>query len=409
MSWRDTLLQASFRGVSFDVESVGDTTARSLALHEYPYRDGADAEDLGTGARRMRFTAIVWGDDYETRLQALLAAVRQADVGELVHPVFGTVPNALCALWRIDHAADLRDGARLELEFVEAGAAVRVFDQASPVLAAEKISTLGDEARAAADEALVERVETVAAGPVPTALKLKSTMQQALTKLRALTDTTPLRALLSDLDPLFYPQAYVADARAVLDRALQGLPFGGRNLLFDGPASGGSGMTDFDRAAHHLGPAAMTLPAVDANGALVQAHARVHAACSLAEAGAIVLAAELDEPMLERADVEQLANTAREAIQAAIEGMRGSAVGGPSAAAGAALRALAYQVQVAATSVIEQRPPVVVQRMPVTGPLRLVAHVLYGDHSRAGELVRLNAFGRTLGVQAGEELRVYAR
>lgn len=413
MAWRDTLLNASFKGIEFDIERVDDSQQRSVALHEYPYRDGADVEDLGTGPNRLRFSAIIFNndpeqDDYEQRLEVLLAALRSAEPGELVHPVFGSM-QAICTQWSVGHEVDLRDGCKLVLEFVQAGTALRVFESPSPVLAAERITALGDSARAAADVALIDLVEDVRGGPVQRTLLLKASMNSALAQMRVLSDSTALTVLVSELDPIFYPQAYVTDARAVLERGLQGLPFGGRNLLFTtGQAVAGSGLADFDRAAKSLAPSAIALPAPNADGLLVQAHARVHTACSLAEAAAIVLAAELGEALLDRADVERLANTARSALQAALENMRAATVGGNSAEVGAAMRALAYQVQAAATAVIEQRPPVVLRVVPLTGPLRLVAHALYGDHTRAGELVRLNRFGRELVASAGQELKAYA-
>ena len=42
------------------------------------------------------------------------------------------------------------------------------------------------------------------------------------------------------------------------------------------------------------------------------------------------------------------------------------------------------------------------------GPLRLVAHQIYGDASRAAELGRLNALGRQVLVERGDTLNVYA-
>lgn len=433
MAWKDTLLQASFKGVEFDIEAVSDSAQRSVSLNEYPYRDGADVEDLGLGPNRIRFTAIVFNqrprrgpepaqDDYELRLAQLLAALRSADAGQLQHPVFGNIERAVCTSWTIDHEADFRDGCKLTLEFVEARAADRIFTEPSALLSGETISAQASAARDAADEALIARVELVKLGPMPRQLALRSQMQVALGQLRQLVDTTDLKVLMSDLDPLFFPRAYVADARAVLDRALQGLPFGGRNLLFGGSGSSSSttsssnsnstALGDFTRAAQRLGPSAIALLAPNSDAQVVQAHARVQASATLAEAAAIVLVGELESATLERADIEGVANTARTALQAAIEGMR-SAVGvealGEAAAAGAALRAVAYQVQEAAAAVIQLRPPVVARQAPLSGPLRLVAHALYGDHSRAAELVRLNAWGRKLVADRGEELKAYAR
>jgi len=47
MAWRDTLLPASFRDILFDVISSRDDTERAIVQHEYPYRDGAEVEDMG--------------------------------------------------------------------------------------------------------------------------------------------------------------------------------------------------------------------------------------------------------------------------------------------------------------------------------------------------------------------------
>lgn len=418
MAWRDTLLNASYKGIEFDVERIDDAETRALAVHEFPYRDGAEVEDLGLGPKRVRFTAVIFNanpavDDAQARLERLLAALRSAEPGALVHPVFGSMPRAICASWQISFDAELRDGARIALEFVEVGSALRVFTSPSAVQAAEKITTLGSAARDAADASLVRRVDSVrAAGPAPRTLRLKTQMQAALGKLRLFSEATSQATLLSGLDPIFSPQGYAADARALMSRGLQGLPFGGRNLL--ATATGAinalvsSGLADFDRAAQLLGPQAMLLPMPNADGLVVQAHAQVHASCTLADAAAVVLAAELELPLLDTADVERMAATARTAIQAALDALRTALPGGESAAAGAELRALAFQVQAAATAVIEQRPPVVLRTVPLTGPLRLVAHAFYGDHTRAPELARLNRFGATLVATAGQQIKAYA-
>lgn len=429
--WSETLLQASFKGIEFDIESVSDSQQRAAVTNEYPYRDGAEVEDLGVGPQRIRFTAIVFNarprrgsepaqDDYEARLATLLAALRSADAGRLVHPVFGNIDRAVCTSWTVEHEADFRDGCKISLEFVESRTADRIFETPSPVLAGEAVSAQADQARASADEALTARVQKVMKGPVPLQLNLRSQMQSALGKLRTLVDTTALKQRLSELDPLFYPQAYVADARNVLDRALQGLPFGGRNILFGGSSASSSstgsaarsGLADFDRASAALAPAQIALLAPNADALMVQAHARTHAGCCLAEAVIIVLTGELDEQLLDATDIERIAGATRAALQAALEDLRAAAgpeSAGAVAAASAGLRAVAFQVQQAARAVIELRPPVQLRAAPLTGPLRLVAHSLYGDHTRAAELLRLNTWGRRLVVERGERVKAYAR
>ena len=66
MGWKTELLDASFRGVTFEVESVQDDGEKSIVVHEYPYRAGAEIEDLGRKARRIRVTALFWGEDHRS-------------------------------------------------------------------------------------------------------------------------------------------------------------------------------------------------------------------------------------------------------------------------------------------------------------------------------------------------------
>ena len=148
MAWQN-ILAATFRKIPFDVEAVSDAVQRSAVLNEYPYRDGAEVEDLGLGPNRIRITALLWsrpGDDYEPRLQVLLAALRTADAGELVHPIFGTIPRAVCTGWTVEHDAENRDRCTVQMEFVESRAAERIFTTPSPVVAAEvRINDATDE------------------------------------------------------------------------------------------------------------------------------------------------------------------------------------------------------------------------------------------------------------------------
>nr|WP_051355237.1 DNA circularization N-terminal domain-containing protein [Edwardsiella hoshinae] len=58
MSWQDTLQDASFKGVRFDVLRESTSHGRDHADHEYPFIDGADVHDLGRKARNIRLTAF---------------------------------------------------------------------------------------------------------------------------------------------------------------------------------------------------------------------------------------------------------------------------------------------------------------------------------------------------------------
>ena len=102
MAWNLTLQDASFRGV-----------------HEYPYRSGAEVEDLGRKPRVIPVTAIFWGVAYESRIKALVAAFEEAGPGELIHPVFGSLTVAV-RRWQIQHSAERHDYATVTFEAVEA-------------------------------------------------------------------------------------------------------------------------------------------------------------------------------------------------------------------------------------------------------------------------------------------------
>lgn len=444
MAWKDSLLDAKFRGVRFEVMNVSRAGQRAVVVNEFPYAAGAELDDLSLRARRVKLKAVVYGDDYENHLAALVSALEAPGVGELIHPVHGSM-TVMAESWDDEHEADLVDGVLMNMSFIEHSVRDVVFnaDSASASAKTDAIVAKAEAARAAADDAIVRLVQGAAGSPFPRLTVLKDLFEQAKNQLRTLLDTTALRVILSDLDPLLYPRAYVADLRAVVDRALQGLPFGGRNMAFDASsgaqvmdaprrlagrpsrsfdASGGvqvldgSGLADFKAARFQLQPSAVALvPAAAApdatmlaDKAAVQAHAQAHGATALAECAAIVLAGELGEPLLDRAEVEALANQTRQALQQAIDAARGVLDGEGRGLASTALREVAYQVQEAALAVINQRPPLVRKLSPVSGPVRLVAHAIHGDPARAVEIGRINRLGRRVFVERGDALNVYA-
>lgn len=95
-SWEDNLHAASFRGVSFAVESGDGSFGRRQAVHEYPYRDSAWVEDMGRSTRRITLTGFIIqssriysASDVMTQRDSLVAAAEQAGPGTLVHPTLG--------------------------------------------------------------------------------------------------------------------------------------------------------------------------------------------------------------------------------------------------------------------------------------------------------------------------------
>ncbi len=120
MSWRDRLQKASFRGVSFEVESDDATFGRRVETHEYPQRDTPYVEDLGRKAREKNLQAFVIGDDYMAKRDQLLGALEKAGSGELVHPYYGRMIVSVIDV-RVNHS--FRDGGMcgFQISFIESG------------------------------------------------------------------------------------------------------------------------------------------------------------------------------------------------------------------------------------------------------------------------------------------------
>lgn len=119
-SWRANLRPASFRGVAFLVEGSDFAGGRRIALHEYPQRDEPFAEDLGRGSRRYSISAVLIGDDYMTRRDALVAALETSGPGTLVDPYRGSL-TVQVETFAVSELRDEGRMARIQMQFVEAG------------------------------------------------------------------------------------------------------------------------------------------------------------------------------------------------------------------------------------------------------------------------------------------------
>lgn len=84
--WVQDYLKASFRGVEFWVEASEAKVGRRTITHEYPHRDGVDVEDTGRNPRRFRLDAFVLGPNYASERDKLLKEFEAEGEGTLVHP-----------------------------------------------------------------------------------------------------------------------------------------------------------------------------------------------------------------------------------------------------------------------------------------------------------------------------------
>jgi len=134
------------------------------------------------------------------------------------------------------------------------------------------------------------------------------------------------------------------------------------------------------------------------------------ASVTLVDVAQAVLTAELATPTATPTQIEAMANDLRSNLQAQIEAATALYPLELSYPLVDSLKTVAYRLQQAAQQVIETRPPLLTRPSPVAGNLRLIAHALYGDHSRAPELSRLNpALRHPNFIQQGDKINAFAQ
>lgn len=168
MTWREDLRRvtlpdgrqlvgASFRGVSFFVESAVRSGGRRVVVHEFPLRDDPYVEDLGRRARTFSVDGYVVGDNYLTQRDVLLAALEDEDgPGELVHPYHG-VRRAICVNVSVRESRANGGMATFAIEFAEAP--TQAIAPASVVDSTEQVAGSADAAIEAIEAEFVEQYD----------------------------------------------------------------------------------------------------------------------------------------------------------------------------------------------------------------------------------------------------------
>ncbi|MGL5344855.1 MAG: DNA circularization protein [Plesiomonas sp.] len=215
MSWQDNLQDASFKGIRFDVLRESATASRDHAMHEYPFVDGADVHDLGRKARNLRLTAVFWGEDYDTQLQNFMAVLDEAGSGELVHPIYGSIPKVQLIESQVSHDAEQPDYCTVTLVFLESITGTKTQSTVKP-------EQWGDALFNALDD-LQDKVTSLYDAAMAPINKTKRLMAKGKTALSSMLNTlTIMRSGVNGVftdaaDYLKYPGRYVNDLRAVLD------------------------------------------------------------------------------------------------------------------------------------------------------------------------------------------------
>lgn len=408
MAWAQTLLEATFRGIVFDIVKTDDTADRATAEHSYPYVDGSDIEDMGRGARHISVEAVFYGDDYETRLQEFLAVLDQPGAGEFIHPVFGSIKNAQATRSSVHHEAENIDQASVTVEFIESTPRNPFFDRSLPSQTADAVAQHGAAATASASEAAAKLIERLsAANPLSGLDTLRDTLTAPL-----LAITSQVGVVLSGLDVLAYPRAWGSDIAALVVGILNVRDFGS-SLAADW-ASIQSDLNAFSvfsaPPSTATAPAQVTSSSVPTEAqaiAAVAATIQVNTAVGLADAASFVLVSESATPTLSPVEIEAVCNKARGTLNVAIAQVRAIYGIEQSRTITEPLKDQGLAVQEAARQIIEARPPLILRTVEAPGNLRLAAHLWYADHARAPELYRLNG-ARSPFVNAGDRVNAYA-
>lgn len=439
MSWNDSMLDASFRGVKFDVINTRDTFSKDIAQYEYPFVDGGDIDDLGRKPRNLRITGLLWGDDYESRLQTLLAEFDKRGNGELIHPVFGSMPKMQLIECQVYHEAENVDYCVIELVFLEAGTNIPFFTREYPTAKADiifnQVQSVLDDAQTLIDNALAplrnaQRLMAKAKAMASTAANMTTIFRSDITGF-----------ISSTTDFINYPGAFMSDLQSALSLTSSQSKSSVSNNTGTYATAGATNiaMADWGESRNQL-DAVAALPAALASGertaplpmpiivtdsdiAELVVLTYLQMSLQLALDAADLLSDDGLINTLSPAEIELVTNDTRETLQNAIDKHRAlyeattQDVSASTTDVGITwqpvvdgLKDIALSVQQLAANIITTRPPLVQRRVESAGNLHLIAHLWYADYTRATELARLNPQIRNPNrLQPGDVLYAYAQ
>lgn len=442
MSWKETLLDASYRGILFDVVDENLEAQRFVSQHGTPYQDGDTLEDLGRGARVFGLRVVIFGVNYEIELQNLLLALDTLGPGDLVHPIYGNL-WVVAQSWKVHHNAERPDYCEVEMQFLEQSpdkpffAREFVFVDEGQILPEDqytwqdgvfdllaKVDTLAAEVQGWIGGGWTGLLEK-ALGLPGVGLRLQQLRTQilgAVSQVVSLATGNPLSAFDPLTDLARIPTEIRAaiqsstpdNARDLLSRS--GIPAtvpGASNLTAEASRAGAVLLT---AARQGTTPSADSLPsAMPSDPVAASALALVvlvitEQALAHAQAIATVIEAEANTQTLSPADLEGLVNLARSLLESAILLQRRLYDVETALPVIEALRTTAGLIQARARAVILLSPPLIERTVSSPASLRLLAHRWYGDHDRAAELRRLNPqLTSPYNIETGEVLRAFAQ
>lgn len=430
MAWKDNLLDGRYRNVALEVISCEESGGHDVARHSYPYRPGIETEDLGLKERTFHFSVAFWGDDYETPLTALTKALSMEGIGELVHPVWGSIwvqPTD----WSSVFQAEDPDYVAIKITFVEAAKPTELFIRQTPTLVAEAALIADEPVLEHATNALDSTIDKLKSSlPLDQLNAMSSLMNDTLSGVQG-EITGAIRTVQNAIDA---PRAWAGEMLDSVYGVVSPLRLNPSNLFggWRGLLSDAQRIGRMPKQIKTGSLSSSTGTSVPVNTASNTAHPRdvqtvqrfvqAGSAAALASSAATVLVAEAKAPTLTPPQIEQMVGDVRSEIMNAVEALQNDTEANTVASEEAgerllqyrpvveALKTLALAVQDAGRAVLLRRPPLINREVPFPTNLRLLAHHWYGDHSRAEELMRLNPQIRNPNdIHTAEVIRAYAK
>lgn len=418
MGWELALQDAAFKGLPFDCLRTGDQFARDVATYTYPYIDGGDTEDMGRQPRRFSMTAVFFGELYDVQLEAFLTLLDQPGPGELMHPVYGSIPAAQLLSHDVNHDANEPNYATVQLSFIEHKDSNSFFADASNGLDAARANAAMALAWTRAISNFGEIISVIAAELAGTSLSVfqrATSIGNVLGGIMGSLRVSYPSATSSASDYVTEPDAFAADVAGALPGLTEERQFG-TALMSDwrGMVSDATDITALPAAVaggvRSAGVSSDPIAIAAADLTMIESVVTLAVASDVTDTATQLLQAQLDAPTLSPTEVQAIAGDVRAFHNAAISKQRADTGSVEARDVTEQLKTAAKAVQDLAQAVILTRPPLVQREVTTPGNLHLIAFRWYGDFTRADELLRLNPGIRNPNfIARGEVLNGYVR
>lgn len=433
----------SFRGIEFDVEAIDVHKENEQASYEYIGKDGQQVVTLGNGTY-FRVTAAVMGPDWQEKLEALKKALDEDTPGEFAYP---PMDNFMVRIkgWRVEQSADRQKYARLYFEAVETWLANVVFELNNALVKVEKkvkelLRKLKDALKNI-EKDFKEFLENVKNDLKDFQQYLEVTFADFIDAYHLGKDiVTTVKKWIEDgqkfVDDVektienvqFRAEKAVSDyqdfVQKVRDFSIPGLLTGDKTTpsTVDKDASGSKWTSGSQAGSTEAAPSVPAETPRDTPAARPEAGSAVSvrgaAATYLLTRQTAYLAEDLQEKLVRQLEkleltpqeVESMVGHVRKRLQTCMDYARAALSPASAYAVCEDLREAAECIQSLGQEALRARPALLKRRTDREGNYRMLAHTLYGDHTRAAELARLNPqINNPNFIARGQELLTYAR